>query len=67
MALQKGFFSFLVPLYWYLLVRVDSQLWVNFNKTKVIKVTEIARTVRNPVFIPKIRKKSDVISVVFPV
>ena len=30
---------------------------VNFKRTKVITVTEIARTVRNPVFIPKIKNK----------
>ena len=29
---------------------------VNFKITKVITIIEIARTVRNPVFIPKIRE-----------
>lgn len=33
--------------------------FVNFKITKVITVTEIASTVRNPVFIPKIRNKVD--------
>ncbi len=37
-------------------------IFVNFNKTKVITVTEIAKTVRNPVFIPKIKKIEDVSS-----
>ena len=32
---------------------------VNFKITKVITVTEIANTVRNPVFIPKIRNNTD--------
>ena len=32
---------------------------VNFKRTKVITVTEIARTVRNPVFIPKIKKRTE--------
>lgn len=32
---------------------------VNFNITKVITVTESARTVRNPVFIPKIKKSEE--------
>jgi len=35
-------------------------IFVNFNKTKVITVTEIAKTVRKPVFIPKIKKIEDV-------
>jgi len=34
-------------------------IFVNFNKTKVITVTEIAKTVRNPVFIPKIKNIDD--------
>ena len=34
-------------------------IFVNFNKTKVITVTEIAKTVRKPVFIPKIKKIDD--------
>lgn len=29
-------------------------MFVNFSRTNVITVTEIARTVKNPVFIPKI-------------
>ncbi len=33
--------------------------FVNFNTTKLITVTEIANTVKNPVFIPKIRKSTD--------
>ncbi|WP_179362231.1 hypothetical protein [Nitrosopumilus oxyclinae] len=33
--------------------------FVNFNTTKVITVTEIASTVKNPVFIPKIKKRVD--------
>lgn len=33
--------------------------FVNFNITKVITVTESARTVRNPVFIPKIKKSEE--------
>ena len=38
--------------------------WIgaNFNKTKVITVTEIARTTKNPTFIPNTRKSSEVIS-----
>jgi hypothetical protein len=35
---------------------------VNFKRTKVITVTEIARTVRNPVFIPNIKKSADTTS-----
>jgi hypothetical protein len=35
---------------------------VNFNTTKLMTVTEIANTVRNPVFIPKIKKSPDTIS-----
>lgn len=35
---------------------------VNFNTTKVVTVTEIAKTVRNPVFIPKIKKSKDMTS-----
>jgi hypothetical protein len=33
---------------------------VNFKITKLITVTEIANTVRNPVFIPKIKKSEEV-------
>ncbi len=33
--------------------------FVNFNIAKVMTVTEIANTVRNPVFIPKIRNNVD--------
>ena len=36
--------------------------FVNFNTTKLITVTEIANTVRNPVFIPKIKKRPEAIS-----
>ena len=39
------------------------RIFVNFNKTKVITVTEMAKTVRNPVFIPKIKKIEDATSV----
>ena len=38
--------------------------FVNFNTTKLITVTEIANTVKNPVFIPKIKKRPDAISAV---
>ena len=40
--------------------------FVNFKITKVITVTEIAKTVRNPVFIPKIRNNTDAISAGLP-
>lgn len=40
---------------------------MNFKITKVITVTEIASTVKNPVFIPKIRNKTDAISPGLPV
>jgi len=36
--------------------------FVNFNIIKLMTVTEIAKTVRNPVFIPKIKKRADAIS-----
>ena len=36
--------------------------FVNFKTTKVITVTEIANTVRNPVFIPKIKKSAEATS-----
>ena len=39
---------------------------VNFKITNVITVTEIANTVRNPVFIPKIRNKIDASSAGLP-
>jgi len=39
---------------------------VYFKRTKVITVTEIASTVRNPVFIPKIKKIEEIISLVLP-
>jgi hypothetical protein len=39
---------------------------VYFKRTKVITVTEIARTVRNPVFIPKIKKTEETTSPVLP-
>ncbi len=35
---------------------------MNFKRTKVITVTEIASTVRNPVFIPKIKKRIEATS-----
>jgi hypothetical protein len=35
---------------------------VNFKITKVITIIEIARTVRNPVFIPKIKKTEETTS-----
>jgi len=37
---------------------------VNFKRTKVITVTEIARTVRNPVFIPNSRNRIEITSLV---
>ena len=40
--------------------------FVNFKITKVITVTEIANTVRNPVFIPKIKNSKEANSVGFP-
>jgi len=39
---------------------------VYFKRTKVITVTEIASTVRNPVFIPKIKKMEEVTSLALP-
>ncbi len=39
---------------------------VYFKRTNVITVTEIAKTVRNPVFIPKIKKIEEIISLVLP-
>jgi len=39
---------------------------VYFKRTKVITVTEIASTVRNPVFIPKIKKTEETTSPVLP-
>ena len=36
---------------------------MNFSRTKVITVTEIASTVRNPVFIPNIKNRTDAASV----
>ena len=39
---------------------------IYFKRTKIITVTEIARTVRNPVFIPKIKKIEEIISLVLP-
>jgi len=36
--------------------------FVNFKRTKVITVTEIVKIVRNPVFIPKIKKRDEAIS-----
>jgi len=36
--------------------------FVNFKRTKVITVTEIARTVRNPVFIPNIKNNAAITS-----
>ncbi len=35
---------------------------VNFNTTKLVTVTEIANTVKNPVFIPKIKKRAEATS-----
>ena len=40
--------------------------FVNFKSTNVITVTEIAKTVRNPVFIPKIRNNADASSAGLP-
>jgi hypothetical protein len=37
-------------------------IFVNFKKTNVITVTEIANTVRNPVFIPKIKNNPEITS-----
>ncbi len=42
------------------------EISVYFKRTKVITVTEIASTVRNPVFIPKIKKIEDTTSPVLP-
>ena len=50
-ALKKKTKPFVIPL-----------RLVNFNTTKLMTVTEIANTVRNPVFIPKIKKSPDTIS-----
>ncbi|MCV0431551.1 hypothetical protein [Nitrosopumilus sp.] len=36
--------------------------FVNFNNTKLITVTDNAKTVRKPVFMPKIRKSDDATS-----
>jgi len=41
-------------------------IFVYFKRTKVITVTEIASTVRNPVFIPKIKKSEEATSLVLP-
>jgi len=41
-------------------------MFVYFKTTKVITVTEIATTVRNPVFIPKIKKSEEATSPVLP-
>ena len=35
---------------------------VNFKTTKLITVTDIANTLRNPVFMPKIKNNVDIIS-----
>ena len=40
--------------------------FVNFKITKVITVTDIANTVRKPVFIPKIRNNKDASSAGLP-
>ncbi len=50
-ALKKKTNDFVIPL-----------REVNFSITNVITVTEIANTVRNPVFIPKIKKSPEAIS-----
>ena len=50
-ALKKKTNAFAIP--WML---------VNFRRTKVITVTEMANTVRNPVFIPKIKNRSEATS-----
>lgn len=42
------------------------RIFVYFKRTKVITVKEIANTVRNPVFIPKIKKIEEVISPALP-
>ena len=47
-ALKKKTNPFVIPL-----------RFVNFNTTKLITVTEIANTVKNPVFIPKIINRED--------
>ncbi len=41
-------------------------MFVYFKRTKVITVTEMASTVRNPVFIPKIKKSEETISLALP-
>jgi len=53
MALEKKTNNFTIPC-----------RFVNFKRTKVITVTEIARTVRNPVFIPKIKNRIETASLV---
>ncbi len=37
-------------------------MWVSFSKTKVMTVTDIANTAKNPVLIPRIRKIIDAAS-----
>lgn len=54
-ALKKKTNTFAIP-----------RISVYFKRTKVITVTEIASTVRNPVFIPKIKKIEEIISPVLP-
>ena len=41
---------------------VNPLRFVNFKRTKVITVTDIAKMVRNPVFIPKIKNNVEAIS-----
>ncbi len=55
-ALKKKTNAFAIPL-----------IFVYFKRTKVITVTEIASTVRNPVFIPKIKKSEEITSPVLPI
>ena len=38
---------------------VIPRICVNLSKTKVMTVTEMAKIVRNPVFMPKIRKRTE--------
>lgn len=50
-TLKKKTNPFVIPL-----------MFVNFKRTNVITVTDIASIVRNPVFIPKIKKSRETIS-----
>jgi len=43
-------------------ILVAPRIGANFSNTNVITVTEIARTAKNPTFMPNTRKSSEVIS-----